>query len=51
MLLGDDAGGSRRGNLKEIRFMIVLLGGGIYCLLALLWKLIYDFYMIYAPTK
>ena len=46
MLLGGDAGGSGRGDLKEVRFMVVLLGGGIYCTLILLWILIFDFYMI-----
>ena len=39
-------GGIRRGDLKEVRFMVILLGGGIYRMLALLWILIYDFYMI-----
>ena len=46
MLLGGDAGGSGRGDLKEVRFMVVLLGDGIYRTLALLLILIFDFYMI-----
>ena len=46
MSLGGDAGGSGRGDLKELRLMFVLLGGGIYRTLALLWILIFDFYMI-----
>ena len=46
MLLGDDGGGSGRGDLKEVRLMVVLLGGGIYRMLALLWMQILDFYMI-----
>ena len=45
MLLGGDGGSGRRG-LKEVSFMIVLLGGGSYCILALLWILISDFNMI-----
>ena len=46
MLLGGNEGGSGRGGLKEVRFIVVLLGGGIYCMLALLLTLIFDFYMI-----
>ena len=46
MLLGGHEGGSGRGGLKEVRFIVVLLGGGIYCMLALLLILIFDFYMI-----
>ena len=45
MLLGGDGGSGRRG-LKEVSFMIVLLGGGNHRMLALLWILIFDFYMI-----
>ena len=40
MLLRADAGGSGRGGLKEVRFIVVLLGGGIYRMLAPLWILI-----------
>ena len=43
MLLGGDAGGSGRGDLKEMMLMVILLGGGIYCTLALLWILIFEF--------
>ena len=46
MLLGGDGGGSGRGDLKEVIFMFVLLGGGKYRMLALIWILIFDFYMI-----
>ena len=46
MLLGGDGGGSGRGDLKEVSFMFVLLGDGNYCMLALLWILTFDFYMI-----
>ena len=46
MLLGGDLGGSGRGDLKEVSCMFVLLGGGKYRMLALLWILIFDFYMI-----
>ena len=46
MLLGGDGGGSGRGDLKEVSFMIVLLGGGIYRMLALVWIPLFDFYMI-----
>ena len=31
-------GGIGRGDLEEVRFMVVLLDGGIYCMLALLWN-------------
>ena len=31
--------------------MIVLLGGGNHCVLALLWILIFDFYMILCPHQ
>ena len=34
------------GDLKEVIFLFVLLGGGKYRMLALLWILIFDFYMI-----
>ena len=30
----------------EVRFMVVLLGSGVYRILALLWILMFDFYMI-----
>ena len=46
MLLGGDGGGSGRVDLKEVSFMIVLLGGNKYRMLDLLWILIFDFYMI-----
>ena len=46
MLLRGDAEGSGRGYLEELRLMIVLLRRGMYCMLALLWILIFDFYMI-----
>ena len=46
MTLGGDEGGSGRGDLKEVRFMVVLLVDGIYRTLALLLILIFDFYMI-----
>ena len=46
MLLGGDGGGSEKKGLNKVRFMRVLLGGGIYSMLALLWILIFDFYMI-----
>ena len=46
MLLGGEVGGSGRGDLKEVRFMVVLLVDGIYRTLALLLILIFDFYMI-----
>ena len=39
-------GGSVRGDLKEVSFMLVLLGGGKYRMLALLWILIFHFDMI-----
>ena len=38
--------GSGRGDLKEVGVTIVLLGGGNHRMLALLWILIFDFYMI-----
>ena len=34
------------GGIKEVRYMVVLLGGGICRMLALLWILIFDLYMI-----
>ena len=43
MLLGGNAGRSGRGDLKEMRLMVVLLSGGIYCTLALLWIIIFEF--------
>ena len=46
MLLVGNEGGSGRSGLKEVRFVVVLLGGGIYLMLALLLILIFDFYMI-----
>ena len=40
-------GGEReRGDHKEVRFVVVLLGGDIYRIHALLWILLFDFYMI-----
>ena len=38
-------GGKWQGDIKQVTFMIVLLGGGKYCMLALLWILIFDFHM------
>ena len=46
MLLGGDGGGSGRRDLKEVSFTFVLLCGGNCRILALLWILIFDFYMI-----
>ena len=46
MLLGGDWGGSGRGDLKEVSFMFVLLGGGSYGMLVLLWIPTFDFHMI-----
>ena len=46
MLLGCDAGGSGKGDIKKMRLMIVLFGGDMYCTLPLLQILIFDFYMI-----
>ena len=46
MLLGGDGGVSGRGDLKEVSFMFVLLGGGKYCMIALFLIRIFDFYMI-----
>ena len=46
MLLGGDEGGSVRGDLKEVIFIIVLSYGGTYCMLALLWIPIFELYMI-----
>ena len=46
MLLGGDWGGSGREDHKEVSFMFVLLNGDKYRMLALLWILIFDFYMI-----
>ena len=46
MLLGGDGRGSGRGDIKEVSFMFVSLGGGKYRILALLWIIIFDFYMI-----
>ena len=51
MLLGGDGGGSGRGDLKEVDVVIVLLGGGNHRMLALLWILIFDFYMILCPHQ
>ena len=39
--------GSGRGDLKEVSFMYVLLGGGNYRMLALLRVLLFDFYMVF----
>ena len=39
-------GGSGRGDLKEMSFMVVLLGGGNSRMVDLLWIIIFDFYMI-----
>ena len=50
MLLGGDAG-EWEGDLKEVGFMIVLLGGGNHRMRALLWILIFDFYMIVCPHQ
>ena len=47
MLLGGNEGGSGRGGLKEVRFLVVLLDGGICRMLALLLILLFDFYMIF----
>ena len=38
--------GMEEGDLKEVRFVVILLGRFIYHVLALLWILIFDFYMI-----
>ena len=46
MLLCGDGGGSGRGDLEEVIFMFVLLGGGKYRMFSLLWTLIFDLYMI-----
>ena len=43
MLLCGAGGGSGRGDIKEVSFMFVLLGGGNFRILALLWILIFDF--------
>ena len=51
MLLGGDGAGSERGDIKEVSFMVVLLGAIIYPMLALLWILIFDFYMILCSRK
>ena len=44
LLVGD--GGGWEGHHMEVRFMVVLLGSGVYRILALLWILMFDFYMI-----
>ena len=44
-------GGEDGGDLKEVSFMFVLLGGGKYRMLALLWILIFDFYMILCSSQ
>ena len=46
MLLGGDGEGSWGECLKGVSFMFVLLGGGSYHMLTLLWILIFGFYMI-----
>ena len=46
LLGGKTGGGSTRGDLEEVKSMVVLLGGVIYRMLALLWMLTFDFYMI-----
>ena len=46
MLLGGDGRRSGRGDFKEVSVIFVLLGGGKYRMLALLWILLFDFYMI-----
>ena len=46
MFLGVGVGGTGRGDLKEMRLMVVLLSGGIYHTLALFWIPIFDFFMI-----
>ena len=46
MLLECDGIGSGRGDVKVVSFMFVVLGDGKYCMLALLWITIFDFYMI-----
>ena len=38
--------GSGREDLEDLRVMFVLLDGGIYCTLTMLWILIFVFYMI-----
>ena len=43
LLGGKTGGGSTRGDLKELKSMVVLLGGVIYRMLALLWMLTFDF--------
>ena len=43
MLLGGDAGESGRGDHKELGVVFVLLDGGIYCTLAMLSILTFDF--------
>ena len=39
-------GGSGRENLEDLKIVFVLLGGGIYCTLALFWIPIFGFYMV-----
>ena len=39
-------GGSGRGDLEDLRVVFVLLDGGIYCTLAMLWILIFVFFVI-----
>ena len=39
------------GDPKEVSFMFVFLGGGKFRMLALLWILIFDFYMILCSFK
>ena len=51
MLLGGDGGEVGGGDLKEVSFMIVLLGGGNHRMLALLWIIIFDFYMVLCPHQ
>ena len=46
LLAGDERGGGGKEDIKEVRFVVVLLDGGIYWMLVLLWILICDFYMI-----
>ena len=39
-------GGGGRGNLGDLRVLFVLLDGGISCTLAMLWILIFVFFVI-----
>ena len=43
--------GSGRKDFKEVSFLFILYGGGKYGIHALPWIPIFDFYMIYGPTK